>query len=103
MIFVSHNPFRTNFLRRFKEQIDDVPGGCYSVYAGIRICACLLGCMFMKFGISMGGFPSLTQCTQFAKLGVFWEILSTKHPIWLKFGVFPAENGILKGPKIVLF
>ncbi len=49
----------------------------------------------MKFGISMGEFLSLTQCAKFAKLGVFWGILSN----W----VFSAENGILKGPKIVLF
>ncbi len=64
------------------------PGGGYSVYTGIRICACLLRCIFMKFGISMGGFPSLTQCAQFAKLGVFWEILPKKHPIWPNLGVF---------------
>ncbi len=75
--------FRTPRIRRYARG-----GGGYSVYAGIRICACLLGCIFMKFGISMGGFPSLTQCTQFAKLGVFFEILPKKHPIWPKLGVF---------------
>ncbi len=75
------------------------PGG-YSVYTGICIFACLLGCIFMKFGMSMGGFPSLTHCTQFAKLGVFWQILPNKHPIWPTLSA--AENGILKGPNIVL-
>ncbi len=77
--------------------------GGYSVYTGIHICACLLGCIFMKFGISMGGFPSLTRCTQIAKLGVFWEILPKKHPICPKLGVFLQKMRILKGPKILLF
>ncbi len=53
------------------------PGG-YSVYNGIRrICACLLGCI----------------------LGIF----AKKAPNLVKIGCFSAENGILKGPKIVFF
>ncbi len=55
------------------------------------LCACILKCIF----------PSLTYCAQFIKLGVFWGILpkSTQlDPNW----VFSAENGILKGPTIVL-
>ena len=29
---------------------------------------------FWHFGISMGGFPFQTQCTQFATLGAFWKV-----------------------------
>ena len=73
----------------------------------------------------MGGFSSLTQCAQFAKLGVFWGILQknktkqkqkkkqkkkpktkkkqTNKQTTTTSGVFSAENGILNGAEIVLF
>ena len=41
----------------------------------VGLCACLLGCIFM-----MGEFPSLIQCAQFAKSGVFEGILQKKKP-----------------------
>ena len=62
--------------------------GGYSVYNGIRICACLLGCIFMKFGISMGGFPSLTQCAQLQN--------------WVYFGKF-CQKSTQFGPNWVFF
>lgn len=53
-------------------------GGGYLHWHSIRICACLLGCFLAHFGISMGGFLSVTEApnwvyfgAQFVKLGVF--------------------------------
>ncbi len=54
------------------------------------------------YGISMGGFPSLTQCAQFAKLGVFGGNFPKKAANLAQIGCFSAENGTLNGPKIVL-
>ena len=39
----------------------------------IRECSKVLRCIFVSFGISMGGLSSHTQCAQFAKLGVSWK------------------------------
>ena len=49
------------------------PGG-FSLTNGIRGCSKVSRCIFVSFGISMGGLSSHTQCAQFAKLGVFWKI-----------------------------
>ena len=49
-------------------------GGGFSLTNGIRGCSKVLRCIFVSFGISMGGLSSHTQCAQFAKLGVFWKI-----------------------------
>ncbi len=69
-----------------------------SVYTGIGICVCLLGCIFIEFGISMGGGGFVTaQCTQFAKLGVFEGILPKKHPIWPKLSVFLQKMVYIEG------
>ena len=51
------------------------------VYTGICLCACLFGSIFMILGVSMGGFPSLAQCTQFSNWVYFGEFC-------LKLGVF---------------
>ena len=48
--------------------------GGFSLTNGIWGCSKVLRCIFVSFGISMGGLSSYTQCTQFSKLGVFWKI-----------------------------
>ena len=48
------------------------PGGGVSHWHGIRICACLLGRFFGKFGIAIGGFSSEMKEPKLHKLGVFW-------------------------------
>ncbi len=58
-----------------------------------------MGYIFMK----LGGFLSLTQCTQFAKLGVFWEILPKKHPIGPKLGVFLQKMVYWRVQKLCFF
>ncbi len=51
------------------------PGrGGYSLLDGIQGCSKVLGCFFVIFGISMGGFLFQIQCVQFAKLGAFSKI-----------------------------
>ena len=49
-------------------------GGGFSLTNGIRGCSKVLSCIFVNFGISMGGLSSHAQCAQFAKFGVFWKI-----------------------------
>ena len=64
------------------------PGGGFSHWHGIRICACLLGHFFAKFGIAIGRFSSETKEPKLHKLGVFWANYCKKHPIWSKLGAF---------------
>ena len=66
------------------------PGG-FSHWHGIRICACLLGHFFAKFGIAIGGFSSKTKEPKLHKLGVFWANYCKKHPIWSKLGAFLSK------------
>ncbi len=69
-----------------------------SVYTGIRIVSA-----FWSVQYWMGGFPSLTQCAQFANwVTVFWNF-AKKAPNLAQIECFSVENGILKGPKVVLF
>ena len=69
--------------------LDSSPrGGGFSHWHGIRICACLLGHLFAKFGIAIGGFSSETKEPKLHKLGVFWANYCKKHPIWSKLGAF---------------
>ena len=63
------------------------PGG-FSHWHGIRICACLLGHFFTKFGIAIGGFSSETKEPKLHKLGVFWANYCKRHPIWSKWVLF---------------
>ena len=58
----------------FRCQEERPRGGGFSLTNGIRGCSKVLRCIFVSFGISMGGLSSHTQCAQFAKLGVFWKI-----------------------------
>ena len=67
-----------------------VPGG-FSHWHGIRICACLLGHFFAKFGIAIGGFSSETKEPKLHKLGVFGANYCKKHPIWSKLGAFLSK------------
>ncbi len=48
-----------------------------------------VGCILMKFGFSMGGGD--------------WAYFAKKAPNLAQIGCFSAENGILKGPKIMFF
>ena len=66
-------------------------GGGFSHWHGIRICACLLGHFFKKFGIAIGGFSSDTKEPKLHKLGVFWANYCKKHPIWSKLGAFLSK------------
>ena len=59
----------------------------------------LLSICWYTYMCPVGGFLSLTQCTQFAKLGVFWEILPKKHPICHKLGVLGQTNKETVGHK----
>ena len=65
--------------------------GGFSHWHGKRICACLLGCFFVKFGIAIGGFSSGTKEPKSHKLGVFWANYCKKHPIWSKLGAFLSK------------
>ena len=65
--------------------------GGFSHWHGIRICACLLGHFFAKFGIAIGGFSSETKEPKLHKLGVFWANYCKKHPIWSKLGAFLSK------------
>ena len=65
--------------------------GGFSHWHGIRICACLLGHFFAKFGIAIGGFSSETKEPKLHKLGVFWANYCKKHPIWSKLGTFLSK------------
>ena len=66
-------------------------GGGFSHWHGIRICACLLGHFFAKFGIAIGEFSSETKEPKLHKLGVFWANYCKKHPIWSKLGAFLSK------------
>ena len=66
-------------------------GGGFSHWHGICICACLLGHLFAKFGIAIGGFSSETKDPKLHKSGVFWAIFCKKHPIWSKLGAFLSK------------
>ena len=66
-------------------------GGGVSHWHGIRICACLLGHFFAKFGIAIGGFSSETKEPKLHKLGVFWANYCKKHLIWSKLGDFLSK------------
>ena len=56
-----------------KESSKPPRGGGFSLTNEIRGCSKVLRCIFVNFGISMGGLSSHTQCPQFEKLGVFWK------------------------------
>ena len=71
----------------YKEMHMSTRGG-FSHWHGIRICACLLGQLFAKFGIAIGGFSSEKKEPKLHKLGVFWANYCKKHPIWSKLGAF---------------
>ena len=49
----------------------------------------------------MGGFPFKTQCAQFAKLGVFREIRSKKHPIAAIWKTDGSQNHAFRGIEMV--
>ena len=53
-------------------------------------------------GTLIGGFLFMTQCTQFAKLGVFWKIRS-KDPNLFLIGCFLRRIGIVMRHKIMFF
>ena len=57
-------------------------GGGFSHWHGIRICTCLLGRFFAKFGMAIGDVSSETKEPKLHKLGVFWANYCKKHPIW---------------------
>ena len=65
--------------------------GGFSHWHGIRLCACLLGRFFAKFGIAIGGFSSQTKEPKLHKFGVFCANYFKKHPIWLKLGAFLSK------------
>ena len=79
------NPTRITYLLPYTR------GGGFSHWHGIRICACLLGHFFTKFGIAIGGFSSETKEPKLHKLGVFWADYCKKHPIWSKLGAFLSK------------
>ena len=66
-------------------------GGFSHWHGIIRICACLLGHFFAKFGIAIGGFSSETKEPKLHNLGVFWANYCKKHPIWSKLGAFLSK------------
>ena len=72
-------------------------------YIMVYVCTYIFRCIFMKFGISMGlGVLHWPNAPNLQNWVYFWKIL----PQNTQFGpnlCFSAENGVLKGPKIVLF
>ena len=46
-------------------------GWGYLIYGGKHTCACLLGCIFRNFGLSVGGILLQIEMLKFYKLGVF--------------------------------
>ena len=65
-----------------KSRVTTRNGGGFSHWHGIRICACLLGRFFAKFGIAIGEFSSETKEPKLHKLGVFGANYCKKHPVW---------------------
>ena len=96
IMFVIHYfvPFHSGvnqYLRMWTCDKSPGGGGGFSHWHGIRICACLLGHFFAKFGIAIGGFSSETKEPKLHKLGVFWANYCKKHPIWSKLGAFLSK------------
>ena len=98
-IWVDFQDFWSNFLKIMCSEfgknsvlaICRARGGGFSHWHGIRICACLLGHFFTKFGIAIGGFSSETKEPKLHKLGVFWANYCKKHPILSKLGAFLSK------------
>ena len=86
-IFETYRPTRSMFATWSWSSVLFTRGG-FSHWHGIRICACLLGRFFSKFGIAIGGFSSETKEPKLHKLGVFWAKYRKKYPVWSKLGVF---------------
>ena len=64
-----------------------IPGG-FSHWHGIRICACLLGHFFAKFGIAIGGFHQRRRSPNYINWVYFGQIIvkSTQFdPNWVLF------------------
>ena len=64
------------------------PGGGFSHWHGIRICACLLGHFFAKFGIAMGWFHQRRRSPNYINWVYFGQIIvkSTQFdPNWVLF------------------
>ena len=78
------------------------PGGS-SHWHGIRICACLLRCLFAKFGIAMGGSSTETKEPKFKNWVYFEQIIvkSTQfEQNWVLFYWKWYTNGWVIGRKI---
>ena len=75
------------FKNKFIKKVRKHPGG-FSHWHDIRICTCLLGHFFARFGIAIRGFSSEMKEPKLHKLGVFWANYCKKHPIWSKLGAF---------------
>ena len=78
-------------------------GGEFSHWLGIRICACLLRCFFVKFGIAINGFSSETKESKF-KHWVYFEqkiVKSTQFgQNWVLFYRKRYTDGWVIGPEI---
>ena len=61
----------------------------------IHMCACLLRCFCVKFGIAIVAFSEIQE-PKLHKFGVFLRTLLQKAPNLGKIGCFYLENGILK-------
>ena len=86
-----HRADSKTYWRKTARKSPDPGGGGFSHWHGIRICACLLGHFFAKFGIAIRGFSSETKEPKLHKLGVFWANYCKKHPIWSKLGAFLSK------------
>ena len=70
--------------------------GRFSHWHGIRICACVLGRFFAKFGIRIGGFSSETKEPKL-KNWVYFEQITVNSTQFEQNWVLSIENGILMG------
>ena len=76
--------------------------GGYSVYSGI--CACLLGCIFMKFDIyRWEGFLRWPNAPNLQSVYFGQKKQTNKHPIWPKFSVFLQKMVYWRVPKLWFF
>ena len=66
--------FLHTFFLICESQIRVFPGGL-SYWHGVRICDCLLGRFFAKFGIAIGGFLSQTKEPKFINWVYFGQII----------------------------
>ena len=69
------------------------------------LCACLLKCIFMKFGISLeGGGGSVTDLIRpICKIGCILGNFAKKALNLAQIGCFSAENGIIEGSQNCVF